>query len=232
MLYTRTVKMRSDSSKKGGVHALVFFPIIQITAFSTEKNLFIRCQAKNSLGYVWPRKGSSKQCNRKMIDYFCLNKNYSDNVLVVDIIPKSILARGKTALAAYRRALKKGKTYDKRVKVLLIGQDRAGKTSVARALRGEAFDEDEPSTDGVKMDEPLKNATEKEPWGYSRRKSSAFEDKCVRIMHQDLLEEVQNITGNSAAPPVITNQLNGKGKGKGLSQLAVFTNDFLKTLQL
>ena len=110
----------------------------------------------------------------------------------------------------------------------MIGQDRAGKTSVARALRGEAFDEDEPSTDGVKMDEPLKNATEKEPWGYSRRKSSAFEDKCVRIMHQDLLEEVQNFTGNSAAPPVITNQLNGKGKGKGLSQLAVLVMTFWK----
>lgn len=112
----------------------------------------------------------------------------------------------------------------------MIGQDRSGKTSVARALRGEAFDKDEPSTDGVKMDEPLKNATEEEPWRYSRRKSSAFEDKCVKIMHQDLLE-VKNSTGNSAAPP-ITNQLNGKGKGKGLSQLTVFTNDFLKTLQL
>lgn len=35
--------------------------------------------------------------------YYCLNKNYSDNVLVVDIIPKSILARGKTALVAYRK---------------------------------------------------------------------------------------------------------------------------------
>ena len=134
-------------------------------------------------------------------------------------------------MAAYRRALKKGKTYDKRVKVLLIGQDRAGKTSVARALRGEAFDEDEPGTDGVKMDEPLKNATEEESWRYSRRKSSAFEDKCVKIMHQDLLEKVQNSTGSSAAPP-ITNQLNGKCKGKVLSQLTVFTNDFLKTLQL
>lgn len=129
-------------------------------------------------------------------------------------------------MAAYRRALKKGKTYDKRVKVLLIGQGRVGKTSIARALRGEAFDEDEPSTDGVTMDEPLKNATEEEPWRYSRRKSSAFEDKCVKIIHQDLLEEVKNSTGNSAAP-TITNQLNGKHKGKGLSQLAVFTNDFL-----
>lgn len=129
-------------------------------------------------------------------------------------------------MAAYRRALKKGKTYDKRVKVLLIGQGRVGKTSVARALRGEAFDEDEPSTDGVTMDEPLKNATEEEPWRYSRRKSSAFEDKCVKIIHQDLLEEVKNSTGNSAAP-TITNQLNGKHKGKGLSQLAVFANDFL-----
>ena len=98
------------------------------------------------------------------------------------------MARGKRALQAYRRALKSGRTYDKRVKVLLIGQDRAGKTSVAKALRGEALQKDELRTDGVQMNEPLKNATEK-PWKYLSRKSSAYEEKCVEMMHRDLLEE-------------------------------------------
>ena len=69
------------------------------------------------------------------------------------------MARGKTALAAYHRALKTGGgTYDKRVKVLLVGQDRVGKTSLSKSLRGEPFNNSEPSTDGVQMIAPIKNA--------------------------------------------------------------------------
>ena len=71
-----------------------------------------------------------------------------------------MLARGDKALAAYRRAIETGgSTYDKRVKVLLVGQDRVGKTSLGKALRGEPFDEAELSTDGgVQMIPAVKNA--------------------------------------------------------------------------
>lgn len=68
-------------------------------------------------------------------------QNYFPPVLA-DLIPTYILARGGKALAAYRRALKSCKTYDKRFKVLLIGEDR-------EALKGESFRDDEASTDGV-----------------------------------------------------------------------------------
>ena len=68
---------------------------------------------------------------------------------------------------------------------MLIGQDRAGKTSVGRALRGEALQNDEPSTDGVQMNEPLKYASEK-PWRYSNRKSSGYENSIAEMMRQDL----------------------------------------------
>lgn len=67
-------------------------------------------------------------------------------------------ARGKKALTAYRKALATGRTFDKRVKVLLVGQDRVGKTSLRKALRGEPFVKGEPSTDGVQMIPPVKNA--------------------------------------------------------------------------
>ena len=68
-------------------------------------------------------------------------------------------ARGEKALAAFRRALKAGgSTCDKRVKILLVGQDRVGKTSLGKALRGEPFDEAECSTDGVQMIPAVKNA--------------------------------------------------------------------------
>ena len=68
-------------------------------------------------------------------------------------------ARGEKALAAYHRALETGgSTYDKRVKVLLVGQDRVGKTSLGKALRGEPFNEAELSTEGVQMIPTIKNA--------------------------------------------------------------------------
>ena len=68
-------------------------------------------------------------------------------------------ARGEKALAAFHRALETGgSTYDKRVKILLVGQDRVGKTSLGKALRGEPFDEAECSTDGVQMIPAVINA--------------------------------------------------------------------------
>ena len=41
---------------------------------------------------------------------------------------------------------------------MLVGQDRVGKTSLGKALRGEHFDEAECSTDGVQMIPAVKNA--------------------------------------------------------------------------
>ena len=68
-------------------------------------------------------------------------------------------ARGGEAVAAFHRALETGgSTYDKRVKILLVGQDRVGKTSLGKALRGENFDKAECSTDGVQMIPAVKNA--------------------------------------------------------------------------
>ena len=75
------------------------------------------------------------------------------------LIPVSAQARGEKALAAFHRALETGgSTYDKRVKILLVGQDRVGKTSLGKALRGEPFDAAECSTDGVQMIPAVKNA--------------------------------------------------------------------------
>ena len=75
------------------------------------------------------------------------------------MIPAFVRARGDKALAAYHRAIETGgSTYDKRVKVLLVGQDRVGKTSLGKALRGEPFDEAELSTEGVQMIPAIKNA--------------------------------------------------------------------------
>ena len=80
-------------------------------------------------------------------------------MLVSGLIRTLVRALEEKTLAAYHRALEAGgSTYDKRVKVLLVGQDRVGKTSLGKALRGEPFNEAELSTEGVQMIPAIKNA--------------------------------------------------------------------------
>ena len=71
------------------------------------------------------------------------------------IIPPAVVARGDNAKAAYRRALENGKTRDVRARIMLIGEGKAGKTSLKRSLKGEKFNKHEASTLGVDMDAPL-----------------------------------------------------------------------------
>ena len=111
----------------------------------------------------------------------------------VHSVPPYILARGSIAKAAYQRALETGKTFDKRAKILLIGQDRVGKTSVARSLKGELFRQDESSTVGVQIDMPLKHVGEK-PWKNSKeeQEKSTFHYKCALNISNQLLTEPPN----------------------------------------
>ena len=56
------------------------------------------------------------------------------------------------ATLAYQNALEAGRVQVYRAQVMLIGQDRAGKTSLKKSLLDLTFDPDEQSTDGVEVD--------------------------------------------------------------------------------
>ena len=68
------------------------------------------------------------------------------------LVPSEIVVRGRLALEAYNKALAEGKTFDRRVPVMLIGRDRSGKTSLKKSLRGELFNPNEKSTVGIDVD--------------------------------------------------------------------------------
>ena len=68
------------------------------------------------------------------------------------LVPSEIEARGGKAQLAYQRALKDGAVNVYRGRVLLIGQDRAGKTSLKKSLIGLPFNRKEKSTDGIEVD--------------------------------------------------------------------------------
>ena len=76
-------------------------------------------------------------------------------IVIIFTVPLEILARGPEALRAYQKALKYGKTHDRRVPVMIVGQDRSGKTSLKKSLKRELFDPEQDSTVGIEVDPSL-----------------------------------------------------------------------------
>lgn len=66
-------------------------------------------------------------------------------------VPSEIEVRGQKAQLAYENALRDGFVHINRARVFLIGQDRAGKTSLKKSLLGLPFNPDEQSTDGIQV---------------------------------------------------------------------------------
>ena len=55
-------------------------------------------------------------------------------------------------MCAYENALKTGRVKVYRARIMLIGQDRAGKTSLKKSFLGLPFDPEEESTTGIEID--------------------------------------------------------------------------------
>ena len=72
--------------------------------------------------------------------------------LITPIAPAEIQAQGDFQKLLYEKALKEGSVNVYRGRVLLLGQDRAGKTSLKKSLLGLPFNPKEPSTEGIKVD--------------------------------------------------------------------------------
>ena len=68
------------------------------------------------------------------------------------LVPREIKARGSEAKLAYQNALRTGKVKVYRARIILVGQDRAGKTSLKKSFLGLPFDPEEDSTDGIEVD--------------------------------------------------------------------------------
>ena len=71
---------------------------------------------------------------------------------ITPIAPAEIQAQGDFQKLLYENALKEGSVSVYRGRVLLVGQDRAGKTSLKKSLLGLPFNPKEPSTEGIEVD--------------------------------------------------------------------------------
>lgn len=54
-------------------------------------------------------------------------------------MPPEIQALGEKGRLAYEHALKSGYTKNRRIAIMLIGQSRAGKTSLLKSLKGKNY---------------------------------------------------------------------------------------------
>ncbi|XP_030845708.1 uncharacterized protein LOC105440078 [Strongylocentrotus purpuratus] len=63
--------------------------------------------------------------------------------------PPEILARGGRARRAYAKAAQAGTKKVFRTRLMLVGQERVGKTSLKKTLTGQGFDKNEAITEGV-----------------------------------------------------------------------------------
>ena len=77
---------------------------------------------------------------------------FNNHSVFCSSVPLEIAVRGENAQVAYQSALKDGAVDVYRGRVLLIGQDRAGKTSLKKSLIGLPFNSKEKSTDGIEVD--------------------------------------------------------------------------------
>ena len=94
------------------------------------------------------------------------------------VAPPEILAQGHSARLVYEEALRDGFVNVYRGRIVLVGQDRAGKTSLKKTLLGLPFDLKEQSTDGIEI-EPSKFEIEVEQiknWTTSCANKSSFSD--------------------------------------------------------
>ena len=67
------------------------------------------------------------------------------------MIPAAIKRRGPKFVEEYRRALKEGKTSIRRLQLLVLGEQRVGKTSLVRSMLGKKFLPDCSPTRGINM---------------------------------------------------------------------------------
>ena len=121
-------------------------------------------------------------------------------------VPAEIRGRGPEAERAFQKAMQSGKVKVYRGRIMLLGQDRAGKTSLKKSLLGLPFDPEEESTVGVEVDSSKceLEVDEVRNWMPSKRKKremSEFEEELARLIVKDLRETKANDNDSTATDP-------------------------------
>jgi GTPase SAR1 family protein len=84
---------------------------------------------------------------------------------VLNLVLTLFFLEEKEYRRAYSQALQEGKTKNNRIPIMLVGQDRGGKTSLMRRLLGLPFNKYQPSTTGIDVNViELSEQSVEDPW--------------------------------------------------------------------
>ncbi|XP_072041405.1 uncharacterized protein [Amphiura filiformis] len=109
--------------------------------------------------------------------------------------PAEILSRGPEARQAYLKASRAGTKRVYRTRLMLVGQERVGKTSLKKSITGQRFNDSEPITDGVDARTFVEvSENEVSPWRVQEAAiidlvEKQHEDALCDFMTQELREE-------------------------------------------
>ena len=109
----------------------------------------------------------------------------------------------KEYMRAYSQAVQEGKTRNNRIPIMLVGQDRGGKTSLMRRLLGLPFNKVQPSTTGIDVIViELTKQNAEDPW--KKREVKEFmtnEDEAKIVTHKITAEYLRrNLEGDAPEP--------------------------------
>ena len=122
-------------------------------------------------------------------------------------VPAEIRARGLEAELAFQRALQQNEKVNVcRGRVMIVGQERAGKTSLKKSLLGMPFNKEEESTVGIEVD-PSKfevNVDQVINWGpiKDEKLKSDFRKQMAKLIAKEMTknEADQSVTDSEEVP--------------------------------
>ena len=93
---------------------------------------------------------------------------------------------------AYSRALQDGKARNNRIPIMLVGQDRGGKTSLMRRLLGLPFDKDQLSTIGIDVDViEITEQNAEDPWKREVKQFMTSESEAKAVIFKKTAEYLE-----------------------------------------
>ena len=120
------------------------------------------------------RAGSFRQAISILLcsqEYIVANKIFSSDFdrvsfyIVLNLVLTLFCQEAEEYTRAYSQALQEGKAKNNRIPIMLVGQDRGGKTSLMRRLLGLPFNKYQPSTTGIDVNViELSEQNAEDPW--------------------------------------------------------------------
>lgn len=115
-----------------------------------------------------------------------------------DIVPYEVIARGKKAIKAFQTAFAEGTSSASRLKIIVVGDVGAGKTSLIRSLSGQSFKENREETHGIEttsLMEPIMENTELNVLWKLADKEESHLDKLIARVVSDTLKDIPEVCG-------------------------------------